>query len=76
MKSWKDVNCNQLLKFNISEQETQDDDIHSRCCHGSKFLEYDEVTGAEVKDISKLLDHSKMTTEIEADRNTVSKIAS
>lgn len=76
MKSWKDVNCNQLLKFKISEQETQDGDIHSGCSHGSKFLECDEVTGAEVKDISKLLDHPKMTTEIEVDRNTVSKIAS
>lgn len=76
VQRWKDVNCHQLLKFKISERETQDGDIHSRCSHGNKFLECDEVTGAEVKDISKLLDHPNMTTGAEVDRNTVSKIAS
>lgn len=54
--SWRDKNCHQLLKFKISERETQNGDIPRG--HGSKFLECDEVTGTEVKDISKVQDRS------------------
>lgn len=42
------------------------------------LLECDEVTGAEIKDLSARYqtDDPKMTTEVEVDRKTVSKIAS
>lgn len=43
---------------------------------GVKFLECDEVTGTEVKDISKLLDHPKMTIGVEVDNKQDSKLGS